>query len=322
MKVCLRSAQQSLLAMLHSTSDRPLVTVLLVCFNYQQFIDEALSGLFAQTYQPLDIIILDDCSSDRSVEIIERRLAQRGRPANIRFIANPRNIVNSIPPVLPLIKGRFVVLVSADDVMLPHMVERLVQTWLANNVSLVTANVMHIDENSNHLFRTARPLGAPADDSFETLARDGSNACCFGAAMGFEHAIIETFGWPPADFFEAGDIALPFLAYLLKGARFIDEPLLKYRVHSRNSSLSLLSERSDEEAQILTANRSFTNHLKQAIFFDEELDRLRAQFPERFAEVAARIRPLLGVQIVEMARKLVKSHKALYDLRVQQRGGL
>jgi glycosyltransferase involved in cell wall biosynthesis len=307
--------------MLPSTLEKPIVTVVLVCFNYEQYIDEALSGLFAQTYTPLDIIILDDCSSDLSADIIEKRLAQRNKPPNARFIRNSRNLVNSIPPILPLVKGQFVMLVSADDVMLPHMVERLVQTWLEQRVSLVTANVIYIDDKSRPLGRTARGLGVPVDDSFETLARDGANACCFGAAMGFERAVIETFGWPPADFFEAGDIVLPFYAYLLKGARFIDEPLLKYRVHSRNSSLSLLSEKETGEAQILAANRAFTNHLKQAIFFDEELDRLRAEAPQRYAEIAGRIRPLVGIQITEMARKLVRSHKELYDLRVRQRGG-
>ncbi len=205
-------------------------------------------------------------------------------------------------------------LVSADDVMLPHMVERLTQTWLQEKVSLVTANVLYIDEKLNSLGRTSRTLAWPADDSFETLARDGSNACCFGAAMGFDHAIIETFGWPPTDFFECGDIVLPFYAYLLDGARFIHEPLLKYRVHSRNSSLSLLAEKTAGEAQLLATDRSLTIHLKHAIFFDEELDRLRSESPQRYAAVANRIKPLVGVQITEMSRKLVKNRRELHQL--------
>ena len=226
-----------------TTSEAPSVTVVLLCYNYERYVDEALNGLFAQTYRPLDIIILDDCSSDRSAEIIEARLAQRGNPPNIRFVRNQRNMVHPIPGILDMIKGHFVVLTSADDVMLPHMVERLTQTWVQQKVSLITANALYIDEESNYLDRTFRTLGWPADDSFETLARDGSNACCFGAVMGFERAIYEMFGWPPTDFLECSDIILPFYAYLLGGARFIDEPLLKYRVHSSNTSLSLLGER-------------------------------------------------------------------------------
>lgn len=298
-----------------TTSEAPPVTVVLLCYNYERYVDEALNGLFAQTYRPLDIIILDDCSSDRSAEIIEARLAQRGNPSNIRFVRNQKNMVHPIPGILGMIKGDFVILLSADDVMLPHMIERMAQIWVEQRVSLVTANAFYIDEKSNYLDRTFRALGLPADDSFETLARDGSNACCFGAAMGFERAIFEIFGWPPTDFLECSDIILPFYAYFLGGARFIREPLLKYRVHSRNSSLSLLAEKVTGEAQLLASERSWRNHLAHAIFFSEELDRLHSTSPERFAALANKVRPLIGTQISEMARKLVRNRRDLHLLR-------
>lgn len=299
-------------------SGSPLVTVALLCFNYENFIEEALSGLFAQTYQPLDIIIVDDCSSDRTPEIIQARLAERNNPPDVRFVRNERNMVHPVPGILKLIRGDFIILTSADDVMLPTMVETLVKTWREQKVSLVTANALYIDEDSNYLDRTFRPLALPADDSFETLARDGGNACCFGAAMGFERAIYETFGWPPTDFLECSDIILPFYAYFLGGARFIHEPLLKYRVHSRNSSLSLQSEKTNGEAQLLAVEKSLRNHLSHAIFFDQELDRIQAADPRRYGALAVRVRPLVKVQITEMARKLVGTQQQLHQLRHRQ----
>jgi hypothetical protein len=45
--------------------------------------------------------------------------------------------------------------------------------------------------------RTARDVDGAADDSFETLARDGANACRFGAAMGFERELYAAFGLRP-----------------------------------------------------------------------------------------------------------------------------
>jgi len=50
------------------TTDRPLVTFALVAYNQEQYIREAVEGAFAQTYEPLEIILSDDCSSDRTVE--------------------------------------------------------------------------------------------------------------------------------------------------------------------------------------------------------------------------------------------------------------
>jgi hypothetical protein len=107
---------------------------------------------------------------------------------------------------------------------------------------------------------------------------------------------------------------------LLRGARFIDEPLLKYRVHSRNSSLSLLGEKTTGEEQLLALDRSLKNHLAHAIFFDEELDRLRSQSP-RYSALAEKFQPLVGTQIIEMARKLVRNRKELHQLRRHQASG-
>jgi hypothetical protein len=64
-----------------------------------------------------------------------------------------------------------------------------------------------------------------------------------GAAMGVERSLYDRFGYPP-EYLTAEDVMLPFYAYLCKGTRFIPEPLLKYRVHAQNTSMTLQWERS------------------------------------------------------------------------------
>jgi hypothetical protein len=187
------------------------------------------------------------------------------------------------------------------------MIAEMAKVWVEEKVSLVTANAYYIDDQSNSLNRTFRDPEAPADESFETLARDGGNACCFGAAMGFEREIYSTFGWPPTRVLGAHDIIIPFYAHLLKGARFIRKPLLKYRVHAENSSLSLRLEAADRVGRLLAEERIFINHLAHAVLFQDELDRLRARIPSRYGEIASRIFPLLTTQTVEMARKLLRT---------------
>ena len=54
-----------------NVTDRPLVTFALFAYNQEEFIREAVEGAFAQTYEPLEIILSDDCSSDRTYEIIQ-----------------------------------------------------------------------------------------------------------------------------------------------------------------------------------------------------------------------------------------------------------
>jgi hypothetical protein len=100
---------------------------------------------------------------------------------------------------------------------------------------------------------------------------------------------------------------LPFYAYLVKGARFIEKPLLKYRVHSGNTSLSLIEEKQDEAGRLLARERSFFQHVAHALLMQEVLTRLSVEQPARYAEMARRIAPLLTIQTIEMAKKLVKA---------------
>jgi glycosyltransferase involved in cell wall biosynthesis len=264
--------------------------------------------VLGQTYSPFDIVIIDDCSQDATADIVAAKLAELPERGNICFIRNASNLglLGTCEVAIRATRGEFIVLTCDDDVMLPDMLSEMVAAWKTADVSLVTANAEYIDEDSNSLGKTYRDCNDPADDSFETLARDGANACCFGATIGFEREIYSVFGLPPGHLNNL-DIMFPFYAYLLKGARFINKPLLKYRIHGKNNSLSLIAERSDELERLATTERIFHGHLAHAIVMQEELDRLSATKPSRYAELAPKIGPLLTIQTVEMAKKLVKT---------------
>src|SRR5215203_2045884 len=150
--------------------------------------------------------------------------------------------------------------------------------------------------------------------SFETLVRDGSNACCFGASIGFERELYETFGLPPS-YLEACDIMLPFYAHLLKGARFVPRPLLRYRVHAKNSALSLRAERAGGLDRLELVERMLGNHLANAVLMQQEVNRLQVTMPSRYRDLEGRIAPLIATQIAEFAKKLVNARIEINDLR-------
>jgi len=291
-----------------ASDDTQPISLILICYKHEKFVAEAIDGVLSQTYSPLEILIIDDCSPDRTAQVIADKLAVHPDGSKVGFIRNARNIggKRSIELGLSRTKGDFVVIASGDDVMLPEMIAEMAGVRISYGVSLVTANAVYIDAESKPLGRTHRDPGRRGDDSFETLARDGSNVCCFGAAMGFEREIFSKFGWPPL-YLGAFDIMLPYYAYLLKGARFIAKPLLKYRVHSNNTSLSLLEERQDETQRLLMRERSFYQHLAHALLMQEVLMRLAGEQPREYSEIERRIGPLLMIQIVEMAKKLVNT---------------
>lgn len=292
----------------------PLITIILACYNQEQFVLEAVDGVLSQTYSPLEIVIFDDCSTDGTADIIKTRLARGPTPSNVRFVRNSRNLSGPVccRTGLDMSSGSFVHIAHGDDVMLPEMIAEMAAVWLRDDVSLVTANAWYIDDQSKLLNRTHRDPGTPADVSFETLARDGANACCFMPGIGFERDLYTRFGWPH-DMLGAADIMFPFYAYLRKGARFIQKPLMKYRVHSTNSSLGLTAERSDLLERLRVNERIYNGHVAHAVVMQEQLARLSSENPEKYSAVARSIDPLLRIQIVEMAKKLIRTRLEIFD---------
>jgi len=276
----------------------PLVTALLLAYRHERFVAEALRSLLAQTYQPLEIIVVDDASPDATPRAIAAELALHPGRTDIRVIVNPRNLGfsgNTIRAIAEA-KGSFIIRLAADDIFAPTLIERMVEVWLRENVSLITVNATYIDADSRPLHRFYSPPGAIIDESFDTLACDGVNTACFGAVIGFERALFDEFGWAP-DSLEASDIIMPFYAYLAKGARFIADPLVQYRTHGGNASHSLAAERATNPVDRLLAEEHIHYvHLAHSLWMDDELIRFNDRDPDRFGPIAQRIRPLLAVQ--------------------------
>jgi glycosyltransferase involved in cell wall biosynthesis len=294
--------------------DKPLISIVMLCYNHERFVAEALDGVLSQIYSPLEIVIVDDCSQDATAEIVGSKLTNVKSSSNIRFIRNAKNLglLPTCETGIRNSKGDFIVFTCDDDVMEPSMVADITDFWCSTGASLVSANANLIDDKSTFLGRTQHDTTETADDSFETLARDGANACCFGAAMGFERALYTAFGMPPLHLNNI-DILYPFYAYLLNGARYLNKPLLRYRIHGQNNALSLIDERADERGKLEVRDRIFHGHIAHAVAMMEALDRLNVTMPDRYREVAPRINPLLNTQIIEMAKKLVRNQIALAE---------
>jgi glycosyltransferase involved in cell wall biosynthesis len=301
-----------------SADTAPLVTVLLLTHGHERFIAEALEAVLAQTYRPLEIIVFDAASPDGTAAIIAQTLARHPGRSDVRVIRSPRNLGfrDNTVQALEEAHGAYFIRLAGDDIAAPTLVGRMVAVLRGENVSLVTVNASYIDAASRPLGRLHRDPACSHDDSFETLARDGVNAVCFGPAIGLDMALYRRFGWSP-DYLQASDIMMPFYAYLDKGARFIAEPLIQYRFHETNASVSFAAERSTNRIdELLAQEHSFYLHLAHALLMNDELVRLAAEDPPRYAAIARRIIPLVATQQAEMARKLVDARIRLRRLGV------
>lgn len=300
--------------------ERPLVSVTLAAYNHAQFVKAAVESVLAQTYSPLEIIIADDASTDASASIIECCLARYEGPHRVRFIRRPSNLGsrgrNNWVELYRQTTGRFVVQFAGDDVMQPDMVECMVQVWRTGGVSLVAVNANYVDAQSNSLGRTHRDPQAADNDSLVALARDGTNHCVFGAGMGCDREVYETFPFSPntpARVLGTIDIMFPFYAGLLNGCASIPTPLMQYRVHGAQTSLAVAHERAAGElSQLIVEERIWEGHLAHAIFMRETLDKLTRLAPARFGPLGKELEPALANQTFIMAKRQVEARHRLF----------
>ena len=115
----------------HARENCPLVTFALFAYNQEQYIREAVEGAFAQTYEPLEIILSDDCSSDGTFEIMQEMVMAYDGPHVVHCRQTPENagVLSHVLSVMRDINGSFVVLAAGDDISQPHRSAELTRAW-------------------------------------------------------------------------------------------------------------------------------------------------------------------------------------------------
>ncbi|AWW32319.1 glycosyl transferase [Echinicola strongylocentroti] len=134
---------------------QPLVSIIVVCHNQSDFIFEALDSALGQDYPLLEIIIVDNGSTDGSVEKIKTWLwmYDKGRSIKTFLYEEPINYCEAFNEALETAQGEYVIDLSGDDVLRPMHVKTSVKTLLArpdaglcsSNAYLVKATGEKID---------------------------------------------------------------------------------------------------------------------------------------------------------------------------------
>jgi glycosyltransferase involved in cell wall biosynthesis/GT2 family glycosyltransferase len=147
------------------TLEQPLVTVAVTHYNLGAYLPEALASLAAQTYPNLEVLVLDDGSTDvASVRAFEE---QERRYPSFRFLRHANaGLCRTRNRALAEAKGNFFLPFDADDVAMPHMVQSLVTGLLrAPQFSAVTCFLLTFRESQDlaegKFLGAYRPTGGP-----------------------------------------------------------------------------------------------------------------------------------------------------------------
>jgi len=138
-----------------------LISVLIPVYNQAKYLRDTLNSVLKQTYQNLEIIISDDCSTDRSEEIIQQYASGDKR---IVVIKNSTNIglCENFNQVFDAATGDYIAFFSGDDIMYPSKLESQLKILLDNpQIALVHHNAWVIDDNNNRKYLNQQK-GLPA----------------------------------------------------------------------------------------------------------------------------------------------------------------
>lgn len=136
----------------NARKDMPLVSIVAICYNQAKYVVETLDSIKDQTYPNIQLIIVDDYSTDNSVEIIDRWLYNNS--IDCLFIKHNENlgVGNTCNDGLDSVKGEFYQILACDDVLYPDKIEYQVNIFKMNpNAAVVFGLAETIDHNSNLL---------------------------------------------------------------------------------------------------------------------------------------------------------------------------
>jgi glycosyltransferase involved in cell wall biosynthesis len=208
----------------------PLFSVLMANYNRGKFIEESIQSVLSQTYPNLELVIVDDGSSDDSA-VIARRYA--GVDTRIRFFQNDSNMGcgGAMRKCADFASGEYMGYLGSDDTLTPEAVETMVQAHIRfPDCSLIYSSHYVCDEALNIQRMAYGAEKIPAHESYLTHGKGVTSFASFSKAH-----YLQTEG-VNAGFKRAVDQDLYYKLEEAGKLFFVDKPLYKYRVNSSGIS--------------------------------------------------------------------------------------
>ncbi len=212
-----------------AAASRPLVSILLVAYNQERFVADAVRSALAQTWEPTEILISDDASTDGTVAAIESAVRGYQGPHRVTVRRNEINegISAHLSRLAAMARGELLFVAAGDDISVPERCERVVRFWLARGKQsdLIATDLVDMDDAGALHGRIAPDdLGAYRGLPEWTAKRP----YLVGAAHAWSRRLFDRFG-PMMAGAAAEDQIMTFRAIVSGGAASLREPLVRYR---------------------------------------------------------------------------------------------
>jgi glycosyltransferase involved in cell wall biosynthesis len=207
------------------------VSIVIDNYNYARFLRQAIDSALAQTYPHVEVVVVDDGSTDASRDVI-RSYGDRIRPV----LKENGGQASAFNAGFAVAKGEIVALLDADDYLAPHAAERIAAAW-SDEVKILHHRLREVDAEGRDLGFNP-PLGEPLDagDVVPVLLRKGFYGVPPTSGLAYSRELLrQVLPMPEADFRICADTYLFLVTPFRAPVTALDETLACYRLHGANA---------------------------------------------------------------------------------------
>ncbi len=221
--------------MKNACDSTPLVTVGVALYNHEHYIHQCLESIVDQRYAPIELIVIDDGSTDDSYRVAERYLNSVDTLHTVRLSTRSnRGMCNTLNEIARAAKGKYISFIGSDDHWLPDKLMDQVDYLEAHpSDALVHSNSLRVDGNDRPIDTIDYSEKDHAGRLFEALVRrtGGINT----PSHLYRVSVYDDIGYYDPDFgFEDTDFWLRLTKHHSVG--YIDKVHTHYRWHGENYS--------------------------------------------------------------------------------------
>lgn len=220
----------------------PLVSVVMCTYNGEKFLRAQIGSVLTQSYSNLEFLIVDDASSDKTVQVLEEYRKQDDR---IKYVVNERNIGfnKNFEKAILLASGDFIATCDQDDIWAASKIETMMNEWPKDSLFVYSLSGSFTGDDFEQRTDAPKIQYSPIDDVHSLVF----NSPVHGHACMFKKELIARCLPIPPDIYYDWWISMHAASTGIIGC--IPYTLTWHRVHTQNSSRTLTSIRDKTERE-------------------------------------------------------------------------
>lgn len=215
------------------------VSLILLAYNQEKYIREAMISVLGQKCQPLEIIVSDDCSTDNTFKIIQEVISEYHGFHKIIINRNEKNLgiaqhFNKV--VFDFCHGDIILTADGDDISFPDRAKRTLELFTENpEIKGLSFGKILIEKNGNLIAQQIEESPEIIKMNFQDYIDSGIVTFC-GSSRAFKRGVMDFFG--PLKYSDGNDIFVFNRCLMTGGYLYSNEKMIYYRIHEHNTDRS------------------------------------------------------------------------------------